>query len=45
MEFKFTKGKWFSSGNYVGLENHPTRIAYINGSKSAYEDEANALLI
>jgi len=47
MEFKGTKGEWYSIGNYIGVKNKKTRITHVTGSYpiSDEEDSENARLM
>ena len=47
MEFKGTKGEWYSIGNYIGVKNEKTRITHVTGSYpiSDEEDFENARLM
>lgn len=47
MEFKGTKGEWYSIGNYIGVKNEKTRITHVTGSYpiSDEEDSENARLM
>lgn len=39
MEFKGTKGEWYSTGNYIGVKCEKTRITHVTGSDHVSDEE------